>query len=137
MENAHHRRHPKLDATDRRKTSYENSAKRRMNNTVSKQLPLTSPVSPVVLLSVAKQILGPPSQKPEWWHFPLYEPSYGGAPNHPGTSLSVQVTVLSWIGQETGEVTYTPLQLGGWKGNGWRTHLTQLPTPVRPQKEDD
>ena len=136
MEKPHHRRHPKLDATDRRK-SYENSAKRRMNNTVPKQLLLTSADSPVVLLSVAKQRLGPPSQKPEWWHFPLYEPSYGGAPNHPGTSLSVQVTVLSWIGQETGEVTYTPLQLGGWKGNGWRTHLTQLPTPVRPQKEDD
>ena len=136
MEKPHHRRHPKLDATDRRK-SYENSAKRRMNNTVPKQLLLTSPDSPVVLLSVAKQRLGPPSQKPEWWHFPLYETSHVWASDHLGTSLSVQVKALNWIGQETGEVTYTPLWLGGWKGNGWRTHLTQLPTPVRPQKEDD
>src|SRR5258705_375809 len=137
MEKPHHRRHPKLDATDRRKASYENSAKRSMNNTVPKQLPLTSPDSPVVLLSVVKQILSRPSQKPEWWHFPLYESSYVGASNNPGTSLSVQVKALNWIGRETGEVTYTLLRLGGWKGNGWRTHLTQLPTPFRPPKEDD
>jgi hypothetical protein len=137
MEKPHHRRHSKLDATDRRKTNYENSAKRGMSNTVPKQLLLASPDSPVVLLSVAKQILGRPSQKPECWYFPLYEPSYVGASNHLGTSLSVQAKALNWIGQETGEVTYTPLQLGGWKGNDWRTHLTQLPTPFRPQKEDD
>jgi hypothetical protein len=109
-----------------------------MNNTVPKRFkPRTSPDSPVVLLSVAKQILGPPSEKREWWHFPLYEPSYVSASNHLGTSLSVQVKVINWIGQETGEVTYTPLQLGGWKGNAWRTHLTQLPTPFLSQKEDD
>ena len=136
MENPHLRRHPKLDATAQRKTNYENISNRRMNNTVTKQL-LTAPDSPVVLLSVVKQILDRPGQKPEWWHFPLYEPSYVWASNHLCTSLSVQVKVINWIGQETGEVTYTPLQLGGWKGNGWRTHLTQLPTPVRPQKEDD
>jgi hypothetical protein len=131
-------RHPKLDATERPKTNYENSAKRRMNNTVSKQFkPRTSPDSPVVLLSVAKQILGSSSQKREWWHFPLYEPSYVSASNHLGTSLSVRVKALNWIGQETGEVTYTPLQLGGWKGNGWRTRLTHPATPFIPRKEDD
>jgi hypothetical protein len=138
MEKPHHRRHRKLDPTDRRKTSYENGAKRRINNTVPKQFePLTSPNSPVALLSIAKQIPGPSNQMPEWWHFPLYEPAYVWASNHLGTSVSVQVKTLDWIGQETGEVTYTSLQLSGWNGNGWRTHLTQLPTPFRPQKEDD
>ena len=69
MEKPHHRRHPKLHPTERRKTSYENGAKRRMNNTVPKQFePLTSPNSPVALLSIAKQISGPPNQMPEWWH---------------------------------------------------------------------
>ena len=135
METPHHRRHRKPDATERHKTNHKNGAKRRMNNTVSKQSePLTSPDSPVVLLSVSKQILGLPGQEPEWWHFPLYEPSCVGASQHGGTDLSVQVKTLDWIGQETGEVTYTSLRLGGWKGNGWGTHLSRLPTPVRPQK---
>jgi hypothetical protein len=135
MEKPHPRRYPKLDATDRHKTNHKNGAKRRMNNTVSKQFEhFTCPDSPVVLLSVSKQILGRPGQKPEWWHFPLYEPSCVGASDHPGTDLSVQVKALDWIGQETGEVMYTPLRLDGWKGNGWRTHLTRLPTLFRPQK---
>jgi hypothetical protein len=47
MENPHLRRHPKLDATAQRKTNHENISKRRMNNTVTKQL-LTAPDSPVV-----------------------------------------------------------------------------------------
>jgi hypothetical protein len=135
MENPHLRRHPKLDATAQRKTNYENISKRRMNNTVTKQL-LTAPDSPVVLLSVVKQILDRPGQKPEWWHFPLYEPSCVGASDHPGTGLSLQVKALDWIGQETGEVAYTPLRLGGWKRNGWRTRLTQLPTSFLPKNED-
>jgi len=100
MEKPHHRRHPKLDATERRKTSYENSAEQRMNSTAPKQLPLSSPDSPVVLLSVAKQILGAPIEKPEWWHFPLYEPSSVWTPSHLGISLSVRVKALNWIGQE-------------------------------------
>src|SRR5712671_2995820 len=138
MEKPHLRRHPKLNATDRRKTNQENSSKRRMNNAASKQFePLTSRDTPVILLSVSKQILGRPGQKPVWWHFPLYESSCVGASDRPGTDLSVQVKALDWIGQETGEVTYTPLRLGGWKGNGWRTHLTQLPTLFRPKKEDE
>src|SRR5882724_2325887 len=98
METPHHRRHRKLDTTDRRKTNYEKSAKRRMNSTVPKQFPLRSPDSPVVLLSVAKQILGAPIEKPEWWHFPLYEPL---SSDHPGTGLYVQAKTLDWIGQET------------------------------------
>jgi len=137
MEKPHHRRHRKLDTTDRRKTNYEKSAKRRMNNTVPKQAPLTSPDSPVVLLSVVKQIRGGRSQKPEWWYFPLYEPLCVGASDHPGTGLYVQAKALDWIGQETGEVRYMPLRLGGWKRNGWRTHLTQLPTSFLPKKEDE
>ena len=102
METPHHRRHRKLDTTDRRKC--EKSAKRRINNTVPKQAPLTSRV---------------------------------GASDHPGTDLSVQMKALDWIGQETGEVRYMPLRLGGWKRNGWRTHLTQLPTSFLPKKEDE
>jgi len=107
-----------------------------MNNTVSKQHKiLTCPDAPVVLFSVAKQILVRPGQEGDWWHFPLYKPSCVWASQHLGTSLSVQVKALDWIGQETGEVTYTPLWLGGWKGNGWRTHLTELPTSVLPKKQ--
>src|SRR5882757_3597140 len=95
METPHHRRHRKLDTTDRRKTNYEKSAKRRMNNTVPKQAPLTSPDSPVVLLSVVKQIRGGRSQKPQWWYFPLYEPLCVGASDHPDTGLYVQARRLT------------------------------------------
>jgi len=138
MEKPHLRGHPKLDATEQRKTNHKNGAKRRMNNTVSRQFePLTSPDSPAVLLSVSKQILSRPGQKPVWWHFPLYEPSCVGASQHPGTSLSVQVKALDWIGQEAGEVTYTSLLFGGRKGNGWRTHLAQLPSSFLPKKDGE
>jgi hypothetical protein len=134
MENPHHRRHPKLDATVLRKVTYEKRANRRMNNTLPKKIKaLTAPASPVVLLSVTKQILMRPGQEREWWHFPLYEPSCVGA-SHLGVSMFMQVKALNWIGQETGEVTYTPLGLGGWKCDGWRTRLTRPPTPFGPQK---
>src|SRR5258707_13181984 len=110
MENPHLRRHPKLDATAQRKTNYENISNRRMNNTVTTQL-LTAPDSPVVLLSVVKQILYRPGQNPERWHFPLYELSCAGASDHPGTGLPLQVKALDWIEQVTEAAAYTPFCL--------------------------
>jgi len=55
-----------------------------------------------------------------WWHFPLYKSS-GVEASHPGASMFMQVKALNWIGQETGEVTYTPLELGGLNGSGCGT----------------